>query len=71
MKNMEEVTISLTGKGQILCLMIDSVEEYEAGKELLNEFANVMGPGIFDALLEIKSPEETLAIIKQWEAENR
>jgi hypothetical protein len=75
--------ISITAKGRILVAMTGSEEldwadevalakseaDYNEAKALLNEFAEVMGDGIFEALLEVRSAEESAQLIREWKKE--
>jgi hypothetical protein len=64
------VTVSITPKGLIILPLIElSKITFTEAKELLNEFGEVMGGGIFAALLEIKTDKEAAKIILDWKKE--
>lgn len=63
------MNITITAKGKILFALTDMNLDFNEGQTLLNEFAEVMGPGIFDGLLTMLTPTEAAVEVLQWKKE--
>lgn len=63
-------SIRITPKGEILLALTEVGLDFIEAKELLSEFGEVMGSGIFHALLEIKTAKEAAELILDWKKDN-